>query len=52
MSINRLATAYAITKALLPVRLGLCFYATPGFARVAIDPLRSGLRRVFTLGRP
>ena len=44
---DRLATAYAITKVLLPVRLGLCFYATPWFARTFIEPVKLGVRGIF-----
>ena len=46
--INRLATAYAITKALLPLRLILSVWATPWFARVAIVPSTNLIRRIFT----
>ncbi|KAM0794616.1 hypothetical protein BDR22DRAFT_874832 [Usnea florida] len=42
------ATAYAITKALLPLRLILSVSATPWFARVAIVPSTSLVRRIFT----
>ncbi|KAF6221080.1 hypothetical protein HO133_002761 [Letharia lupina] len=42
------ATAYAITKALLPLRLILSVWATPWFARVAIVPSTNLIRRTFT----
>lgn len=45
------ATAYAITKALLPVRLLLSVWATPWFARVAILPVTSLVGRLFGRGR-
>jgi len=41
------ATAYAITKALLPVRLIFSVWATPWFARVAIVPFTNIFRRLF-----
>lgn len=44
---DRFATAYAITKALLPVRLIFSVSATPWFARVAVGPATNGLRRLF-----
>jgi hypothetical protein len=40
------ATAYAITKVLLPGRVILSVWATPWFARNVLD----GLRRVFERG--
>lgn len=42
------ATAYAITKALLPLRLILSVSVTPWFARVAIVPSTNLIRRIFT----
>ncbi|KAI9933277.1 hypothetical protein MW887_007750 [Aspergillus wentii] len=41
------ATAYAITKALLPVRLAASVWATPWFARAVLGPLGKGARAVF-----
>ncbi|KAL2845977.1 hypothetical protein BJX68DRAFT_128432 [Aspergillus pseudodeflectus] len=41
------ATAYAVTKALLPVRIMGSVWATPWFARVVIAPVGSGVRRLF-----
>ncbi|KAL1970778.1 hypothetical protein VTN77DRAFT_2612 [Rasamsonia byssochlamydoides] len=41
------ATAYAITKALLPVRIAVSVWATPWFARVFVGPIGRGVRRVF-----
>lgn len=38
---HRFATAYAITKALLPLRLMLSVWATPWFASRALAPLTS-----------
>ncbi|KAL9063406.1 MAG: hypothetical protein Q9161_009476 [Pseudevernia consocians] len=43
-----LATAYAITKALMPIRVILSVSATPWFARVAIVPSTNLIRRMFT----
>lgn len=47
----RFATAYAITKALLPLRLILSVWATPWFARVAIIPLTNAFRKLFSKKR-
>ena len=47
----RLATAYAITKALLPLRLMFSVWATPGFARLVVVPIRNGVGRIFTRGK-
>ncbi|KAL9044534.1 MAG: hypothetical protein Q9214_002335 [Letrouitia sp. 1 TL-2023] len=41
------ATAYAITKALLPLRLALSVWATPWFARVAVHPATNAFRQMF-----
>ena len=49
--VTRLATAYAITKALLPLRLILSVSATPWFARVAIVPSTNLIRGIFTRRR-
>lgn len=43
----RLGTAYAITKALLPLRLMLSLWATPWFARVSVVPVMSRVKRLF-----
>ncbi|KAF3479507.1 uncharacterized protein GIQ15_06483 [Arthroderma uncinatum] len=42
------ATAYAITKALLPVRIAWSVWATPWFARTVIGPLGQAVTRVTT----
>lgn len=42
------ATAYAITKALLPLRLVLSVWASPWFARWAIMPITSRFSRLFS----
>jgi len=39
--------AYGITKALLPVRIGLSLYLAPGFSRSVVDPLASTVFRTF-----
>lgn len=41
------ATAYAITKVLLPARIILSVWATPWFARVFIGKIGGGIRRIF-----
>lgn len=45
------ATAYAITKALLPLRLVLSVWGSPWFARWAILPITSRLTRLFSRGK-
>lgn len=45
------ATAYAITKALLPLRLILSVWATPWFARISVIPFTNVVRRIFRRGR-
>ncbi|GAB7342955.1 hypothetical protein MBLNU457_g1060t1 [Dothideomycetes sp. NU457] len=42
-----LATAWAVTKALLPVRIVGCVWATPWFARSVVLPGGKVMRRVF-----
>lgn len=44
------ATAYAITKALLPVRLAASVWATPWFARSVFTPTANLARRLFRRG--
>ncbi|KAK5116116.1 hypothetical protein LTR62_008442 [Meristemomyces frigidus] len=41
------ATAYAVTKALLPLRLVVSVWATPWFARWTVLPVTAALRRVW-----
>ncbi|KAJ5176822.1 uncharacterized protein N7482_002699 [Penicillium canariense] len=41
------ATAYAITKALLPVRIAASVWATPWFARAILAPTTNAARRLF-----
>lgn len=41
------ATAYAIVKALLPVRLFVSVWASPWFARVAVIPFQNVSRSIF-----
>ncbi|KAL2846097.1 hypothetical protein BJY01DRAFT_213585 [Aspergillus pseudoustus] len=41
------ATAYAVTKALLPVRIMGSVWATPWFARVVLAPVGRCVRRLF-----
>lgn len=41
------ATAYIITKALMPVRIAVSVWATPWFSRVVLGPLGKGARGVF-----
>ncbi|EON62975.1 hypothetical protein W97_02201 [Coniosporium apollinis CBS 100218] len=45
------ATAWAVVKALLPLRLAVSVSATPWFARWAVVPVREGVRRMVGLGR-
>lgn len=44
------ATAYAITKALLPARLAASVWATPWFARTVFTPTTKLARRLFRRG--
>ena len=41
------ATAYAITKVLLPLRIVVSVWATPWFARIVIGPMGRGFGRIF-----
>lgn len=43
----RFATAYAITKALLPLRLIFSVWATPWFARVSVIPILNSVKKAF-----
>ncbi|KAJ9664476.1 hypothetical protein H2201_005224 [Coniosporium apollinis] len=45
------ATAWAVVKALLPLRIAVSVSATPWFARWAVVPVREGVRRLVGLGR-
>lgn len=45
MELYRLATAYAVTKVLLPLRLIVSVWATPWFARRAVVPVKDFLQR-------
>nr|POE72802.1 hypothetical protein CFP56_30741 [Quercus suber] len=45
--VAELATAYAITKALLPLRLVLSMWGTPWFARYTVLPVSGLFRRLF-----
>ncbi|KAJ5182955.1 hypothetical protein N7492_000571 [Penicillium capsulatum] len=40
------ATAYAVTKALLPLRLAASVWATPWFARIVVGPTTNAARRL------
>lgn len=42
------ATAYAITKALLPVRIAASVWATPWFARTILTPTTNVVKRIFS----
>jgi hypothetical protein len=44
----RFATAYAVTKALLPLRLIISVSATPWFARAAMIPVFGRFRALFS----
>lgn len=45
--VAELATAYAITKILLPLRLGMSVWGTPWFARWTVLPVSGAIRRWF-----
>jgi len=42
-----LATAYAIVKMMMPLRVGLSVYLAPFFARVAVQPTMNMIKAVF-----
>lgn len=44
------ATAWAVMKALLPVRLAVCVWGTPWFARVAVLPVMGWFARIGRFG--
>ncbi|KAF5326062.1 hypothetical protein D9611_000289 [Ephemerocybe angulata] len=44
--------AYAVTKALLPVRIGLSLYLAPGFSRIAVEPIRKFVVGIFRRPTP
>ncbi|KAL2350617.1 hypothetical protein BJ546DRAFT_923472 [Cryomyces antarcticus] len=48
--VAEVATAWAITKALLPARLVLSVWATPWFARWTVIPVVNGVKAVFRRG--
>lgn len=50
MEMSRFATAYAVTKALLPLRLIVSVWGTPWFARVSVIPALGVVRRMFGKG--
>ncbi|EJD41769.1 hypothetical protein AURDEDRAFT_145981 [Auricularia subglabra TFB-10046 SS5] len=39
--------AYAVTKALLPARIGLSLWLSPAFSRRVVEPIRKGVVRAF-----
>ncbi|KAI0343489.1 hypothetical protein BDW22DRAFT_1175058 [Trametopsis cervina] len=46
--VANVVVAYGLTKALLPVRIGLSLYLTPWFSRRVVEPVRIGVVRVFS----
>jgi hypothetical protein len=46
------ATAYAITKMLLPLRIVLSVWGTPWFARRTVIPMMGMVKRMFGRGKP
>jgi hypothetical protein len=46
------ATAYAITKVLLPLRIVVSVWGTPWFARYTVIPVRNFVRNAFRRGKP
>ena len=42
------ATAYAVVKALLPLRLGISVWGAPWFAKWTVIPVRDGMKRIWT----
>ena len=45
LTMTRVATAYAITKALLPLRLGLSLWFAPSFAKISTLPIKRWITR-------
>ena len=45
LTMIRVATAYAITKALLPLRLGLSLWFAPSFAKISTLPIKKWITR-------
>lgn len=45
LTMIRVATAYAITKALLPLRLGLSLWFAPSFAKISTLPIKRWITR-------
>jgi len=46
ININRIATAYAVVKLLLPVRIGFSLWATPWMARMIFIPVGRVLQKI------
>lgn len=46
-----IATAYAVTKVLLPVRVVVSVWGTPGFARWAVVPVVRRVKGLFGRGK-
>ncbi|KXN87493.1 hypothetical protein AN958_08798 [Leucoagaricus sp. SymC.cos] len=44
--------AYGVTKALLPVRIGVSMYFAPAFSRGVLDPVRRGVVGLFRKPQP
>ncbi|TFK87054.1 hypothetical protein K466DRAFT_653374 [Polyporus arcularius HHB13444] len=44
--VANVVVAYALTKALLPVRIGLSLYLSPAFSRTFVQPMSSVLTRI------
>ncbi|KLO18705.1 hypothetical protein SCHPADRAFT_819355 [Schizopora paradoxa] len=42
--------AYGVTKAILPLRIGFSLYFSPAFSRRVVDPISSGVMRIFRRG--
>lgn len=49
-NVGRIATAYAVTKALLPLRLLLSVWATPWFAKATLLPIWRVAKRTVAKG--
>ncbi|KIM82627.1 hypothetical protein PILCRDRAFT_468816 [Piloderma croceum F 1598] len=44
--------AYGLTKALLPVRIGISLYLSPAFSRGIVEPIRTNIMRPFRRNPP
>ncbi|KZT61307.1 hypothetical protein CALCODRAFT_491414 [Calocera cornea HHB12733] len=46
--VANVVVAYGLTKAIMPIRIGLSLYLAPWFSRSAVEPARKAIWRVFS----